>query len=154
MAWTLFSSILIVPFLITWPRLAKPPSQRSTSPSWCRAPEDCVPGGRTYSSLSQSLGHGLFLKPFTYPSLIAYADADWAGCPDSKGYAVFFGGNHISWSAKKQSFEVQCWILIPFRSLCSGGDNFDSSITSGSSSFPIFPWSSLLWECECDVPCC
>lgn len=24
------------------------------------------------------------------------------------GYAVFFGGNHISWSAKKQSFEVQC----------------------------------------------
>ncbi|KAL6330615.1 hypothetical protein AAG906_003223 [Vitis piasezkii] len=38
--------------------------------------------------------------------LVAYSDADWAGCPDTRrstsSYSIFLGNNLVSWSAKKQ----------------------------------------------------
>ena len=55
--------------------------------------------------------HGLQLHRNPYRDLLAYSDADWAGCPDTRrsttGYLTFLGHNLISWCSKKQS-TVSC----------------------------------------------
>jgi histone deacetylase 1/2 len=53
-----------------------------------------------------TLSHGLLMRPSsTMPLLSAFSDADWAGNPDDRrstgGFAIFYGGNLISWSARK-----------------------------------------------------
>jgi histone deacetylase 1/2 len=56
-----------------------------------------------------TLSHGLLLRssPTPAPLLSAFSDADWAGSVDDRrstgGYAIFFGGNLISWSARKHA---------------------------------------------------
>ncbi|CAH9114185.1 unnamed protein product, partial [Cuscuta epithymum] len=62
---------------------------------------------RIYRYLQGTSKHGLWLRSDKNISVIvAYSDADWAGCPDSSrsttGYAIFLGTNLISWRSKKQ----------------------------------------------------
>ncbi|GKF36908.1 ribonuclease H-like domain-containing protein [Tanacetum coccineum] len=49
---------------------------------------------------------GLQLLRSTTSRLIAYSDADWAGCPamrrSTSGYCVFLGDNLLTWSSKRQ----------------------------------------------------
>ena len=49
---------------------------------------------------------GLTLTASPDTSLVAYSDADWAGCPDTRrstsGYCIYLGPSLISWSSKRQ----------------------------------------------------
>jgi hypothetical protein len=51
-------------------------------------------------------GYGLHLQRSSTFDLVAYSDADWAGCQDTRrstsGYAVFLGDALVSWSSKRQ----------------------------------------------------
>jgi hypothetical protein len=56
--------------------------------------------------LHGTLDHGLHLRPTDVSTLVAYSNADWVGCPDTRrstsGFAVFLGDNLVSWSSKRQ----------------------------------------------------
>nr|GFC36554.1 ribonuclease H-like domain-containing protein [Tanacetum cinerariifolium] len=53
-----------------------------------------------------NLDYSLQLFSSSTTDLVAYSDADWAGCPTTRrstsGYCVVFGNNLLSWSAKRQ----------------------------------------------------
>jgi hypothetical protein len=50
---------------------------------------------------------GVQLRTASTPTITAYSDADWAGCPDTRrstsGFCVFFGDSIVSWSSKRQT---------------------------------------------------
>jgi histone deacetylase 1/2 len=56
--------------------------------------------------VSHTLSFGLTFMKSRSTLVSAFSDADWAGCVDDRrstgGFAVFYGPNLISWSAKKQ----------------------------------------------------
>jgi histone deacetylase 1/2 len=57
--------------------------------------------------LQGTVSLGLRLNKSASILVSAFSDVDWAGCPDDRrstgGFAVFFGSNLISWSARKQA---------------------------------------------------
>jgi hypothetical protein len=57
--------------------------------------------------LHETIDMSLCFNKSGAPLLSAFSDADWAGDADDRrstgGFAVFFGGNIISWSSRKQS---------------------------------------------------
>jgi hypothetical protein len=61
---------------------------------------------RTLRYLRGTTEHGLHLRRSASLDLVAYSDADWAGCPDTRrstsGYVVYLGDALISSSCKRQ----------------------------------------------------
>ena len=57
--------------------------------------------------LHQTIDYGLRFTKSGSSLLSAFSDADWAGNPDDRrstgGYAIFLGGNLVSWASRKQS---------------------------------------------------
>ncbi|XP_073357810.1 uncharacterized protein [Aegilops tauschii subsp. strangulata] len=62
---------------------------------------------RVLRYLRGTTDHGLHLHRSPSLDLVAYSDADWASCPDTRrstsGYAVFLGDSLVSWSSKRQA---------------------------------------------------
>jgi hypothetical protein len=74
--------------------------------------------------LRGTVDYGLLLHRSTSSELVVYTDANWAGCPDTRrstsGYAVFLGGNLVSWSAKHQPVVSRSSAEAEYRVVANG----------------------------------
>ncbi|XP_073353640.1 uncharacterized protein [Aegilops tauschii subsp. strangulata] len=65
-----------------------------------------IVGALQYLTLTRPDSMGLTLTASPDTSLVAYSDADWAECPDTRrstsGYCVYLRPSLISWSSKRQ----------------------------------------------------
>jgi len=74
-----------------------------------------------------TVGFGLVLHRSPTSELVVYTDADWAGCPNTRrstsgtsGYAVFLGGNLVSWSSKRQPVVSRSSAEAEYRAVANG----------------------------------
>jgi hypothetical protein len=68
-----------------------------------------------------TLSFSLTISSHSSSNILAYSDADWAGCLDNRrstsGYAIFLDNNFIYWSAKKKSTISRSSAESKYRSL-------------------------------------
>jgi hypothetical protein len=73
--------------------------------------------------LKANPGYGLLFPRNSEIQILGYADADWAGCVDSRkstsGYCFFMGSSLISWKAKKQQTVARSSSEAEYRALAS-----------------------------------
>ncbi|XP_050368826.1 uncharacterized mitochondrial protein AtMg00810-like [Argentina anserina] len=106
---------------ITRPDIAFAVNSISQFMSQPRTPH-LIAAKRILRYIKATLDHVLFFGPQHQPTfLAAYADADWAGCPDShrstSGYLVYLGTNLVSWCSKKQPTIARSSAESVYRSL-------------------------------------
>ncbi|WVZ96570.1 hypothetical protein U9M48_042192 [Paspalum notatum var. saurae] len=74
--------------------------------------------------LRGTVDYGLLLHRSPSADLVVYTDADWAGCPNTRrstsGYAVFLGGNLVSWSSKRQPVVSRSSAEAEYRAVANG----------------------------------
>jgi histone deacetylase 1/2 len=73
--------------------------------------------------LKYTMNLGMQIRRSSSLLVSAFSDADWAGCPDDRrstgGFAVFFGPNLISWSARKQATVSRSSTEAEYKSLAN-----------------------------------
>ncbi|GJV02617.1 ribonuclease H-like domain-containing protein [Tanacetum coccineum] len=72
---------------------------------------------------TRTLYNRLQLYASSTSSLVAYSDADWAGCPTTRrstsGYCVFFRDNLLSWSRKRQYTLFRSCVEVEYRGVAN-----------------------------------
>ncbi|GJZ49189.1 ribonuclease H-like domain-containing protein [Tanacetum coccineum] len=78
---------------------------------------------RTLWYVRGTFNHVLQLFSSSTTSLVAYSDADWAGCSTTRrltsGYCVFFCSNLLSWSSKRQPTLSHSSVEVKYRSVAN-----------------------------------
>jgi hypothetical protein len=74
--------------------------------------------------LRGTVDYVLLLHRSSSAELVVYTDADWAECPDTRrstsSYAVFLGGNLVSWSSKRQPVVSCSSAKAEYRAVANG----------------------------------
>ena len=73
--------------------------------------------------LSGMTTHGQHLRRSPELTLVAYSDADWAGCPDTRrstsGFVVYLGDALVSWSSKRQPTVSRSSVEAEYRAVAN-----------------------------------